>query len=93
MISKGSFFGTPCITRFKPLRSDEDSCFCELVHLVKKSYNTLKQVNRPHDMDNNLVMALIEQKMCSDDRRVWARFLEKEKTEPKLATLIEWMNC
>ena len=80
---------TQDITRFKPLRSDEDSCFCELVHLVRRSYNTLKQVDRPHDMDNNHVLALIEQKMCNDDRKVWARYLEKEKTEPKLATLIE----
>ena len=84
---------TQDITRFKPLRSDEDSRFCELVHLVRRSYNTLKQVDRPHDMDNNHVLALIEQKMCNDDRKVWARYLEKEKTEPKLATLIEWMNC
>ena len=84
---------TQDITRFKPLRSDEDSRFCELVHLVRRSYNTLKQVDRPHDMDNNHVLALIEQKMCNDDRKVWARHLEKEKTEPKLATLIEWMNC
>ena len=44
-------------------------------------------------MDNNHVLALIEQKMCSDDRKVLARYLEKEKTEPKLATLIEWLNC
>ena len=43
---------TQDITGFKPLRSDEDSRFCELVHLVRRSYNTLKQVNRPHDMDN-----------------------------------------
>ena len=84
---------TQDITRFKPLRSDEASRLCELVHLVRRSYNTLKQVNRPHDMDNNHVLALIEQKMCSDDRKVWARYLEKEKTELKMAILTEWMNC
>ena len=32
---------TQDITRFKPLRSDEDSRFCELVHLVRRSYNIL----------------------------------------------------
>ena len=47
---------TQDVTRFKPLRRDEDSCFCELVHLVR-SYNTLKQVNHPYDMDNNLILA------------------------------------
>ena len=44
-------------------------------------------------MDNNHVLALIEKKMCSDDRKLWARYLDKEKTEPKLTILIEWMNC
>ena len=85
----GSDTITQDITRFKPLRSDEYSRFCELVHLVRRSYNTLKQVNRPHDMDNNHVLALIEKKMCSDDRKLWARYLDKEKTEPKLTILIE----
>ena len=28
------------ITRLKPLRSDEDSRFCEFVHLLRRSYNT-----------------------------------------------------
>ena len=98
----GSVYGDPRfvsetitenITRFKSLRSDDDSRFCELVHLVRRSYNTLKQVNRPHDMDNNHVFAPMEQKMCREDRKVWARYLEKEKTEAMLATLIERMNC
>ena len=31
--------------------------------------------------------------MRSDDREVFARYLENEKTEQKLATLIKWMNC
>ena len=44
-------------------------------------------------MDNNHVLALFEKKMCSDDRKLWARYLEKEKTEPKLTILIEWRNC
>ena len=44
---------TQDLTRFRPLREGEDARFCELVHLVRRSFNTLKEVGRPHDMDNN----------------------------------------
>ncbi|CAB3983142.1 Hypothetical predicted protein [Paramuricea clavata] len=60
---------TQDIMKFKPLRNEEDSRFCELVHLVRRSYNTLKELGRPHDMDNNHILAIIEQKMCNDDRK------------------------
>ena len=60
---------TQDIMKFKPLRNEEDSRFCELVHLIRGSYNTLKEVGRPHDMDNNHILAIIEQKMCNDDRK------------------------
>ena len=84
---------TQDIIKFKPLRNEEDSRFCELVHLIRRSYNTLKEVGRPHDMDNNHILAIIEQKMCNDDRKVWARDLEREKVEPKLMDLTEWMTA
>ena len=77
------------IVRFKPLKSEEDNRFCELVHLVRRSFNTLKEVDRPHDMDNNHMLAIIEQRMCSEDRKTWARDLEKEKIQPKLSDLID----
>ena len=44
-------------------------------------------------MDNNHILAIIEQKMCNDDRKVWVRHLEREKVEPKLMDLIEWMTA
>ena len=34
------------IMKFKPLRNEEDSRFCELVYLIRRSYNTLKEVGR-----------------------------------------------
>ena len=58
----GSIYGDPKfvadiitqdIAKFKPLKDNEDNRFCVLVHLVKRSYNTQKEVGRPHDMDNN----------------------------------------
>jgi hypothetical protein len=70
---------TQDISKFKALQDGEDARFCELVHLVNRSYNTLKEVGRPNDMNNNHMLALIEQKMSSDDRKVWARDLEREK--------------
>ena len=83
---------TQDITKFRPLRDGEDARFCDLVHLVQRSFSTLKEVGRLHDMDNNHMLALIEQRMCTDDRKVWARHLEKSGKEATLAQLIAWMN-
>lgn len=55
---------------FIPLRDGDDSRFCDLVHLVMRSLNTLKEVGRPHDVENNHMLALIEQRMCLDDRKI-----------------------
>ena len=81
---------TQDISKFKVLQGGEDGRFCELVHLVNRSYNTLKEVGRSNDMNNNHMLALIEQKMSSDDRKVWARDLERDKKE---ATLENILNC
>ena len=83
---------TQDITKFRPLRDGEDARFCDLVHLVQRSFSTLKEVGRPHDMDSNHMLALIEQRMCTDDRKVWARHLENSAKEATLAQLIAWMN-
>lgn len=83
---------TQDIARFKPLRDGDDARFCDLVHLVKRSFNTLAEVGRQNDMDNNDMLAIIEQKMFSDDRKVWSRFLESTKSEATLEMLISWMT-
>ena len=74
------------------LQDGEDGRFCELVHLVNRSYNTRKEVDRPNDMNNNHMLALIEQKMSSDDRKVWARDLERDKKEATLENILNWMT-
>ena len=84
---------TQDISKFKPIKDSEDARFCDLVHLVKRSYNTLKEVNRENDMNNNHMLAIIEQKMFSDDRKVWSRYLESTKSEATLETLMYWMTC
>ena len=78
--------------QFKALQGGEDPRFCDLVHLVKRSYNTLKEVGLPSDMDNSHMLSIIEQKMCVDDRKVWARDLEREKKPATLHALISWMT-
>ena len=83
---------TQDITRFRPLRDGEDTRFCDLVHLVQRSFTTLKEVGRPYDMDNNHMLALIEQRMCTDDRKGRGRHLENSGKEATLAQLIAWMN-
>ena len=60
--------------------------------LGKASLNTLKEVGRENDMDNNHMLALIARKMFSDDRKVWARHLESTKSEATLENMISWMT-
>ena len=83
---------TQDIVRFKPLSEGEDSRFCDLVHLVRRCYNTLKEVGIPNDMDSSHMLSIIEQKMCSDDRKVWSRDLEREAKPATLLNLINWMT-
>ena len=83
---------TQDIVQFKALQEGEDARFCDLVHLVKRCFNTLKEVGLPSDMDNSHMLSIIEQKMCSDDRKVWARDLEREKKPATLHALMSWMT-
>ena len=83
---------TQDIVQFKALQEGEDARFCDLVHLVKRCYNTLKEVGLPSDMNNSHMLSIIEQKMCADDRKVWARDLEREKKPAILEALMNWMN-
>lgn len=83
---------TQDIVQFRALQDGEDARFCDLVHLVKRCYNTLKDVGLPSDMDNSHMLSVIEQKMCADDRKVWARDLEKEKKPATLHALMTWMT-
>ena len=83
---------TEDISKFKQLQDGEDLRFCDLVHLIKRSFNTLKEVGRPNDMNNNHMLALIERKLCLDDRKLWSRELERNKSEATLENLIVWMT-
>ena len=65
------------ISKFRPLQEDEDGRFCDLAQLVRRSYNTLKEVKRPFDMNNNHMIAIIEQEMHMNDRKAWSRHLER----------------
>ena len=52
----------------------------------------MKEVGRRNDMDNNHMLAVIEQKMNSDDRKVWSRHLERDKELATLQGLLDWMS-
>ena len=58
---------TKDIVKFRALQPGEDARFCDLVHLVKRSFNTLKEVGSQNDMDNSHMLSIIEQKLCPDD--------------------------
>ena len=83
---------TQDIAKFKALQDGEDARFCDLVHLVKRCYNTLKEIGIPSDMDNSHMLSIIEQKMCADDRKVWSRDLERENKPATLHGLMSWMT-
>ena len=87
-----SYTVTQDIVNFKRLDNGDDTRFCDLVHLVNRSYNTLKEVGQPNNMDNSHMLAVIERKMCLDDRKVWARELEREKKPATLQALLSWMT-
>ena len=83
---------TSDLEKFKVLGIGEDDRFCDLVNLVRRSYNILKEVKRKQDIDNIHVISLIERKMTVDDLRVWARHLSSQKLEPSMENLLEWME-
>ena len=83
---------TADLERFKAIQPGEDHRFCDLVNLVRKSYNILKEVKRPQDIDNTHVISLIERKMTKDDLKVWARHIHLHKLEPSMANLLKWME-
>ena len=75
------------ISRFKPLKPGEDERFCDFVNLIRRSFNTLNEVGRSNDMDNNHMLAIIERKLCIEDRRLWFRNQGGE-TSPTLWSLL-----
>lgn len=83
---------TQDLVKLRPLQHGEDARFCDLAHLVKRCYNTLKEVEVPYDMDNSFMLSIIEQKMCADDRKMWSRDLEREGKSASLKGLMEWMS-
>ena len=80
------------INKFRALKENEDGRFCELVNLVRRSYNTLKEVGCGNDMDNSNVLALIERKLSVDDRKVWFRYQGKEQDPVSMQMLLQWLT-
>ena len=84
-----------CDTRyyeFQKVEDGDDTHFCDLVHLVNHSYNTLNEVGQPNDMDNSHMLSVKEQSMSADDRKVWAGELERDKNPATLRALVKWMT-
>ena len=83
---------TSDLEKFKAIQPGEDNRFCELVNLVRRSYNILKEIKRPQDIDNTHVISLIERKLPQEDQRVWSRCLHHHKKEPSMSFLLEWLE-
>ena len=43
-------------------------------------------------MNNNHMLAIVKQKMCRSDRKVWERHIESEKKETTLENLMTWLT-
>lgn len=84
---------TQDISKFRAIKKKEDARFFDLVHLVKRSFNTMKGIGKANDMDNNHMLSLTEQKMSIEYRKIWARDLDREKKEACLNGLISWMEA
>ena len=80
------------LENFNAIQPGEDNRFCDLVNLVRRSDNILKEVKRPQDIDNTHVISLIERKMTKDDLKVWARHIYLQKLEPSMSNLLQWME-
>ena len=83
---------TSDIERFKAAQTGKDHRFCDLVYLVRRSYNTLKEVKRTQDIENTLVISLIKHMMTNDDVKIWARHIHSQKLEPSMKNLPKWMD-
>ena len=80
------------LEKFKAIQPGENHRFCDLVNLVRWSYNILKEVKRPKVIDNIHVISLIERKMTKNDLKVWARCIYLQKLEPSMSNLLQWME-
>ncbi|XP_046856139.1 uncharacterized protein LOC124449243 [Xenia sp. Carnegie-2017] len=79
----------------KGIGSDYDAAWEYLDSIYRdprRCLNTLKEVGVPGDMDNSHMLSIIEQKMCTDDRKVWSSNLEKEQKLATLKALMNWMT-
>ena len=79
------------VSIFRQLKQGEDDRFCEFVNVVRRSYNTLKEIGKVNDMDNSHMLAIIERKMCSEDRKLWFRH-QGEGESVSLQSLLKWMS-
>ena len=51
---------TQDIVKFKPLHDGEDARFCDLVRLVNRCYNTLKEVGIASNMNNSHMLSITQ---------------------------------
>ena len=64
----------------------------KLFQKTSEPRETLKKVNRQFDMDNNHMIAMIEQKLHMNDRKILSRHLESSGKKATLENLITWMT-
>lgn len=80
------------ITKFRSLQEGKDGCFFDFIQLIHRFFNLLKEVGTTQDIDNNYVIALLEQKLCYQDKRMLARHIERENVEVGMANLLDWLT-
>lgn len=94
-------FGNPRLTSdamlgtlndVKPIAENDSNKFIELHHLVKRTFQTLSQLQRPSDIDNTTTLGVIEKKLNITDRLKWATYQLEKKILPSIDTFLSWME-
>ena len=80
---------TSDIERFKAAQTGEDHRFCDLVYLLRRSYNTSKG-SETHPRYRQHPCNITDQ--THDDVKIWARHIHSQKLEPSMKNLPKWMD-
>ena len=80
---------TADMERFKLIQPGEDHHFCDLANLVRQSFNIIKEVKRPQDIN---IISLIERKLTRDGLKICACHINSQKLGTPMHNLLSWME-
>ncbi|KAJ8051027.1 hypothetical protein HOLleu_04444 [Holothuria leucospilota] len=76
----------------EPLYEPSDAVSILRTSLTGRPLEMLRGIGKESDMNNNHMLAIIEQKMTPDDRKVWTRHLQQTSEEASLKNLLNFVT-